>query len=92
MNDSCHFAVALYINIFINYINFFYSALTAGINMANFPGFVCGLLWAVKLYFNVMFLLLKLSTRLWDLYYNLIITVFFHIKAITSNLQNKLIS
>lgn len=45
--------------------------------MAHFQGFVRGLLYAVKVYFHVMFLLLKLSTQLGDLHDNLIITVFF---------------
>lgn len=57
--------------------------------MAHFQGFVRGLLYAVKVYFHVMFLLLKLSTQLGDLHDNLIITGFFYIKAIKNNLQNK---
>lgn len=50
--------------------------------MANFQGFIHGLLYAVKVYFNVMFLLLKLPTRLGDLHDNLIITVFFTFKQL----------
>lgn len=74
MNDNCHFAIAIYKHDYNTS-----SQLHFQCQHGEFPR-VCPCL--VKRHFHVLFLSLQLSTQLWDLEDNFIITGFFALKQL----------